>query len=486
MSLGGPPGGPNVGTVLVADDNSNIQKMVALALEGQGIRVVAVGNGEAAVRKLGEVQPDVVLADVFMPVRNGYEVCEFVKNDSRFAHIPVILLIGAFDPLDENEARRVGANGVLKKPFVPPDPLIAMVTGFVAGVEKRHGAVRVPATQETPAPAPPLEFAAPEPEPAVEPEPDSPPEEFAVGRGPLSLRDEDRETEKPAAAPAVELPSEERWEERLANWRREAIGYEIPADISEQSNESSESETGRPAFVPEESAVPEAVLEEPPQAPFETPLDPSLASNPTEWMEMMSASAHRLFEEPEPTHAGPPSAEIEARQSIFEAKLPEPELPTEETEQPSSETVILFPAHDEAEALPEIFHEHGEAAATETHADLLPTEHPLEASSFEPEPAPEPTPELFGFLPSSYAAEATESDARFADEHSYEEVTSEPEPAGSHVDSYSAPQSLDPALVDAVVAKVLERIEPQLRNILTRELLRPLAESLLERELQKK
>ncbi len=63
-------------TILVADDNSNIQKMVTLALKDQGITVVAVGNGEAAVKKLADVRPDVVLADIFMPVRNGYEVCE--------------------------------------------------------------------------------------------------------------------------------------------------------------------------------------------------------------------------------------------------------------------------------------------------------------------------------------------------------------------------------------------------------------------------
>ena len=62
-----------------------------------------------------------------MPVRNGYEVCEYVKKDSRFAHVPVVLLVGAFDPLDEREAQRVGADGILKKPFVPPDPLITMV-----------------------------------------------------------------------------------------------------------------------------------------------------------------------------------------------------------------------------------------------------------------------------------------------------------------------------------------------------------------------
>jgi len=116
-----------VAKILVADDNSNIQKMVGLALKDQGIDVVAVGNGEAAVRKISDIHPDLVLADVFMPVRNGYEVCKYVKEDPALAHIPVILLVGAFDPLDEQEAQRVGADGVLKKPFVPPDPLISMV-----------------------------------------------------------------------------------------------------------------------------------------------------------------------------------------------------------------------------------------------------------------------------------------------------------------------------------------------------------------------
>ena len=125
--------------ILVADDNSNIQKMVSLALKDQGIDVVAVGNGEAAVRKIADVKPDLVLADVFMPVRNGYEVCQFVKMDSALSHIPVILLVGAFDPLDEQEAQRVGADGVLKKPFIPPDPLISMVKSAL----QRSGAAPV-------------------------------------------------------------------------------------------------------------------------------------------------------------------------------------------------------------------------------------------------------------------------------------------------------------------------------------------------------
>jgi CheY-like chemotaxis protein len=125
--------------ILVADDNSNIQKMVGLALKDQGIDVVAVGNGEAAVRKISDLRPDLVLADVFMPVRNGYEVCQYVKMDPSLAHIPVILLVGAFDPLDEQEAQRVGADGVLKKPFVPPDPLISMVKSALLRAGVGHG-----------------------------------------------------------------------------------------------------------------------------------------------------------------------------------------------------------------------------------------------------------------------------------------------------------------------------------------------------------
>jgi CheY-like chemotaxis protein len=138
-----------VAKILVADDNSNIQKMVGLALKDQGIDVVAVGNGEAAVRKIADIHPDLVLADVFMPVRNGYEVCRYVKEDPKFSHIPVILLVGAFDPLDEQEAQRVGADGVLKKPFVPPDPLISMVKSALA----RAGVLIGAAAEKPPEPA---------------------------------------------------------------------------------------------------------------------------------------------------------------------------------------------------------------------------------------------------------------------------------------------------------------------------------------------
>src|SRR5437868_7183488 len=151
--------------------------MVGLALKDQSIDVVAVGNGEAAVRKISDLRPDLVLADVFMPVRNGYEVCQYVKMDASLAHIPVILLVGAFDPLDEQEAQRVGADGVLKKPFVPPDPLISMVKSALL----RASAGQVATLMEKPA-APAngvptvsaMPKQAPQPEPFVEDIPERP------------------------------------------------------------------------------------------------------------------------------------------------------------------------------------------------------------------------------------------------------------------------------------------------------------------------
>jgi CheY-like chemotaxis protein len=228
-----------VAKILVADDNSNIQKMVGLALKDQGIDVVAVGNGEAAVRKLADVKPDLVLADVFMPVRNGYEVCKYIKDDPAFAHIPVILLVGAFDPLDEQEAQRVGADGVLKKPFVPPDPLIAMVKSALARAGVQIGAAAAEKAPETSRSAADMlasaraskmaEHMAAVPPPAPEPEEEFPtplpaPVKISAGSEPVAFgslmqtSEEEAEDLAVTAKPAIEhdwntRPEEEEVEE---------------------------------------------------------------------------------------------------------------------------------------------------------------------------------------------------------------------------------------------------------------------------------
>jgi CheY-like chemotaxis protein len=104
-------------TILLADDSITIQKIVNLTFSGEGIDVVTFGNGDAALKKIHEIHPDVVLADIFMPGKNGYEVCDAIKNDPELHATPVILLVGAFEPFDANEATRVKADAHLTKPF---------------------------------------------------------------------------------------------------------------------------------------------------------------------------------------------------------------------------------------------------------------------------------------------------------------------------------------------------------------------------------
>jgi CheY-like chemotaxis protein len=103
--------------LLLADDSITIQKVVDLTFADEGVNVLCVSNGREAIEALATFSPDVVLADVFMPEMNGYEVCEHIKQNDKFKHIPVMLLVGSFEPFDEEEARRVGANDTLTKPF---------------------------------------------------------------------------------------------------------------------------------------------------------------------------------------------------------------------------------------------------------------------------------------------------------------------------------------------------------------------------------
>jgi CheY-like chemotaxis protein len=106
-----------VNRILLADDSITIQKVVNLTFADEGIEVVSVSNGDQAERRLNEVNPDLVLADIFMPGKNGYELCEAIKENPQFQNVPVVLLVGAFEPFDQAEARRVRADAHLTKPF---------------------------------------------------------------------------------------------------------------------------------------------------------------------------------------------------------------------------------------------------------------------------------------------------------------------------------------------------------------------------------
>jgi CheY-like chemotaxis protein len=119
--------------LLLADDSVTIQKVIELTFADEGVRVIAFGNGDEALENLQEVAPDVVLADVFMPGKTGYQLCEHIKQNEQLKHIPVMLLVGSFEPFDEAEARRVGADDILTKPFQSIRRLIDRVGALVGG-----------------------------------------------------------------------------------------------------------------------------------------------------------------------------------------------------------------------------------------------------------------------------------------------------------------------------------------------------------------
>jgi len=99
--------------LLLADDSVTIQRVIELTFADEDVQVIAVGDGRQAIERIEADRPDIVLADVGMPERDGYEVAAFVKTTPHLAHIPVLLLTGAFEPVDEQRAAAVGCDGVL-------------------------------------------------------------------------------------------------------------------------------------------------------------------------------------------------------------------------------------------------------------------------------------------------------------------------------------------------------------------------------------
>ncbi|MCD9188397.1 MAG: response regulator [Pyrinomonadaceae bacterium] len=114
--------------LLLADDSITIQKVVNLTFADEGIEVIAVGDGDSAMQKINESLPDLILADVNMPGLSGYEICEQIKQNAETKEIPVILLVGSFEPFDEARAESIGANDYLTKPFQSIRQLVNKVT----------------------------------------------------------------------------------------------------------------------------------------------------------------------------------------------------------------------------------------------------------------------------------------------------------------------------------------------------------------------
>jgi CheY-like chemotaxis protein len=140
-------------TLLLADDSVTIQRVIELTFADEDVRVVAVGDGRQAIDKIVYEPPDIVLADVGMPGCDGYEVSAFVKDRPEFAHIPVLLLTGAFEPVDEARVRQVKADGVLAKPFEPHELITRVKDLLGVGAGQPAAGISVPVSAPASAPA---------------------------------------------------------------------------------------------------------------------------------------------------------------------------------------------------------------------------------------------------------------------------------------------------------------------------------------------
>ena len=544
--------------ILVADDNSNIQKMVGLALKDQGIDVVAVGNGEAAVRKISDVRPDLVLADVFMPVRNGYEVCNYVKQDSALSHIPVILLVGAFDPLDEQEAQRVGADGVLKKPFVPPDPLISMVKSALTRAGVVIGAAEtaappppppVPAASSGPPPLPKVPPPPPPPPPAPEPEVDLGVPVFSSRPAPMSIDKADQPLafgsllDAPVEEEAVfttssgnriaperdwghsTIEAEEEVEEEDSNsadWRSnsmDGIANDAPAgqtDWREAAFAGVGVEKSYKEWAPSVEKNSLAISEEEAAevAKSQQPYTPeSAARGPEDWSKAIDAIFDKPEEKPEP--APPPAVEVQAAPETVEGPAaegsePEPPAPAPEvkaeTATPESNAAInswmagalspweaelqranqLSSTWDAASIAPAAAEEEPPASEALLNSGLMATAHGQVVEAIEEAKA----------LPVSQSAPVEETPAQIeslyspeppgemhADDEPVAQAASELEPAAPAAPSPAAPPEPD---MDELVAKVLAKMNPEVLQAVTREILKPVVEALVKDELGKK
>ena len=214
-------------TLLLADDSVTIQKVVGISFANEDVRLLTVDNGDDAIARAREAKPDAVLADVVMPGKNGYEVCEAIKSDPALRHIPVLLLTGTFEAFDAERAKLAGADGFVTKPF-EAQLLVDRVNELLARAAK---AAPLQAPAQTPAPSPPAPLTRAE-STALDLLGDAPPErepetraveaddlDFSAGDDAFVFEAEDElaATAPPTARPAVEIEAPEHLDDPLAD-----------------------------------------------------------------------------------------------------------------------------------------------------------------------------------------------------------------------------------------------------------------------------
>ncbi len=379
--------------ILLADDSITIQKVIELTFSDEDFEVVTVGNGRLAVERVLEIRPDIVLCDIIMPEKDGYEVCDFIKRHPQLSNVPVLLLTGAFEPFDQERAARVQCDGFLAKPF-EPETLIAKVKDLLQKAAARGGssvtgprmAVQVPIAP------PPVAVAAPPPY-------NPPPPVAPVAQPPLP-----RAVEAPvvAAAPVYEPPP---MREPLPFTPPPPAAAEEVRFIPDEPFDDLESAGFGPPSTPSQSAPPpeaEPTLPPSPPEPEVYSVADELEAGPDELLQMTPEESESL---------AAPAAEDSSSTVVFRpsaipwTQQPTLEVPLEARAQASIESAQGLPPQvevEEATVFEEVLEEEVESLVgpepTAEPAPLrVPEPEPVMMRAPEPEPvpvrAPEPEPE---------------------------------------------------------------------------------------------
>jgi CheY-like chemotaxis protein len=197
--------------VLVVDDSLSVRKVVEKALESRGLRVLAAASGAEAIALIDRDRPDVVICDVILPDKDGYQICQYVRTHPALGSTPVLLISGIDNGTVQARAAEVRSNEVMFKPFGVED-LVRKIDALLAG---RTNGATPPTTAAVPVPAPaPVKPASP-----VSAPPTAPPVTTPTTAAPISVT-----APAPVAAPALvaasaapvsPAPSEQSLKEKL-------------------------------------------------------------------------------------------------------------------------------------------------------------------------------------------------------------------------------------------------------------------------------
>ena len=118
--------------ILIVDDTQDMVKLVKMYLEHHHYEVITAGDGQEGLDKAKTENPDLIVLDLMLPKMNGYKVCGLLKNDRRYANIPIMLFSAKAQDKDVQLGEQVGADAYLTKPF-EPETLLSKIEELIKG-----------------------------------------------------------------------------------------------------------------------------------------------------------------------------------------------------------------------------------------------------------------------------------------------------------------------------------------------------------------